>query len=48
MLNATFVIARLRCVQPAAAQVETPAVPVDKAPFHVPVFRNEYVALVNV
>lgn len=48
ILNATFVIGALALVQPAAAQVETPAVPVDKAPFHVPVFRNEYVALVNV
>jgi hypothetical protein len=48
VLNAIFAIGALALVQPAAAQVEAPAVPVDKAPFHVPVFRNEYVALVNV
>jgi hypothetical protein len=48
ILNATFVVGALALVQPAAAQVEAAAVPVDKAPFHVPVFRNEYVALVNV
>lgn len=46
--KAIFVVGALALVQPAAAQVEAPAVPVDKAPFHVPVFRNEYVALVNV
>ena len=33
---------------PAAAQVEAPPVPVDKAAYHVPVFRNEYIAVVNV
>jgi quercetin dioxygenase-like cupin family protein len=48
ILNAAFVIGALALVHPAAAQVEAAAVPVDKAPFHVPVFRNEYVALVNV
>ncbi|HKA78736.1 MAG TPA: hypothetical protein VKD43_01835 [Xanthobacteraceae bacterium] len=48
IVNATFVIGTLALAQPAVAQVEAPAVPVDKAPFHVPVFRNEYVALVNV
>jgi hypothetical protein len=48
IVNAAFVIGALALVQPAAAQVEAAAVPVDKAPFHVPVFRNEYVALVNV
>jgi hypothetical protein len=48
IVNAAFVIGALTLVQPAAAQVEAAAVPVDKAPFHVPVFRNEYVALVNV
>jgi hypothetical protein len=48
ILHASIVAAALALVQPAAAQVEAPAVPVDKAPFHVPVFRNDYVALVNV
>jgi hypothetical protein len=48
ILKAIFVVGALALVQPAAAQVEAAAVPVDKAPFHVPVFRNEYVALVNV
>jgi len=46
LLTASFVLCALAL--PAAAQVEAPAVPVEKAPFHVPVFRNEYVTLVNV
>jgi quercetin dioxygenase-like cupin family protein len=48
LLNASLILAALALALPAAAQEEAPAVPVDKAPFHVPVFRNDYVALVNV
>ena len=48
VLNASLILAALALVLPATAQEEAPAVPVDKAPFHVPVFRNDYVALVNV
>jgi hypothetical protein len=33
---------------PAAAQDEGPPVPVDKAAYHVPVFRNEYLTLLRV
>jgi quercetin dioxygenase-like cupin family protein len=35
-------------VQPALAQSEGPGVPIEKAPFHLPVFKNEYVTLLNV
>ncbi len=48
LLNASLIVCALTLALPAIAQEEAPAVPVDKAPFHVPVFRNEYVALVNV
>jgi hypothetical protein len=48
LLNASLILAALTLALPAAAQEEASAVPVDKAPFHVPVFRNDYVALVNV
>ena len=48
LLKASLIVCTLALALPAAAQEEAPAVPVDKAPFHVPVFRNEYVALVNV
>jgi hypothetical protein len=33
---------------PAVAQDEGPPVPVDKAAYHVPVFRNEYLTLLRV
>jgi quercetin dioxygenase-like cupin family protein len=48
LLNASLIACALILALPAAAQEEGPPVPVDKAPFHVPVFRNDYVALVNV
>ena len=48
LLKASFVLCALVPAWPAAAQVEAPAVPVEKAAFHVPVFRNEHVLLVNV
>jgi hypothetical protein len=48
LLNASLVLCALAMALPAAAQVEAPAVPVEKAPFHVPVFRNDHVTLVNV
>ena len=48
LLKASLIVCALTLALPAVAQEEAPAVPVDKAPFHVPVFRNEYVALVNV
>ena len=47
-LKASILVCALTLATPTMAQVEGPAVPVEKAPFHVPVFRNEYVALVNV
>src|SRR5262245_64791704 len=33
---------------PAAAQDEGPPVPVEKAAYHVPVFRNEYLTVLRV
>jgi len=33
---------------PAVAQVEDKPVPMDKAPFHIPVFQNDYLILLNV
>src|SRR5262249_56357235 len=34
--------------QPAFAQLEDKPVPMDKAPFHIPVFSNDYLILLNV
>ena len=47
-LKRSLALCALILALPAAAQVEAPAVPVEKAAFHVPVFRNEHVMLVNV
>ena len=33
---------------PISAQVEDKPVPMDKAPFHIPVFQNDYLILLNV
>jgi hypothetical protein len=40
----------LACVLagPAFAQIEEKPVPMDKAPFHIPVFANDYIILLNV
>lgn len=48
-LLAAFCIA-LGCaaVQPAMAQSEEKGVPIEKAPYHLPVFTNEYVTMLNV
>jgi hypothetical protein len=34
--------------QPALAQLEDKPVPMNKAPFHIPVFENDYIILLNV
>jgi hypothetical protein len=47
LLAASLVVA-FASMQPATAQDEAPAVPVSKAAYHVPVFRNDYVALLRV
>jgi hypothetical protein len=48
LLKSSLLFCALTFALPTMAQVEGPAVAVEKAPFHVPVFRNEYVALLNV
>ena len=48
LLEASLLVCALTLALPAAAQEEGPAVPVDKAAYHVPVFRNDYVALLRV
>lgn len=43
-------VAAFACVfaQAALAQVEAPAVPIEKAPFHLPVFRNALVTVLKI
>jgi hypothetical protein len=47
LLTASIVLA-CAFIHPALAQNEGPGVPIEKAPFHLPVFKNEYVTLLNV
>jgi len=47
LLAASLIVA-FAFTHPAMAQDEAPAVPVSKASYHVPVFRNDYVALLRV
>lgn len=47
LLALSFAVAALGFAAPSAAQEEVP-VPMMKAPFHLPVFHNDYVTLLNV
>jgi len=48
LVSASFVVLGCALAQPVAAQNEERGVPIVQAPFHVPVFTNEYVTLLNV
>jgi hypothetical protein len=48
LLKAPIVIVALAFAQASTAQDEGPPVPVDKASYHVPVFRNDYVTVLRV
>jgi hypothetical protein len=43
-----LVLAGALAASPALAQLEDKPVPMDKAPFHIPVFANEYMIVLNV
>ena len=47
-VSASFVVLACALAWPAAAQLEDKPVPMDKAPFHIPVFENDYIILLNV
>jgi len=48
LLSALLVMLAGTAAPPALTQGEGPAVPVDKAPYHLPVFSNEYVTLLKI
>ena len=48
LLAAILVVIVSALAQPAAAQNEERAVPIVQAPFHVPVFTNEYVTFLSI
>jgi hypothetical protein len=43
-----LVVLACALAQPAFAQLEDKPVPMDKAPFHIPVFSNDYLIVLNV
>src|SRR5207247_2807034 len=47
-VTASSVLLACTLAQPATAQNEERGVPIVQAPFHLPVFKNEYVLLLNV
>jgi hypothetical protein len=48
LLKALLIVCLLAPIHPTMAQDEGPPVPVEKAAYHWPVFRNEYVVLLRV
>jgi hypothetical protein len=48
LLSGSLIICALTLALPAAAQVEHPPVPVEKAAYHWPVFSNEHVMVLRV
>src|SRR5580704_1938308 len=48
VISASLLVLACALAQPASAQVEDKPVPMDKAPFHIPVFSNDYLIVLNV
>jgi len=48
LLSGSLIVCALAMALPAAAQVEQPPVPVEKAAYHWPVFSNEHVMVLRV
>src|SRR2546430_17737807 len=48
LLSGSLIVCALAMALPAAAQVEHPPVPVEKAAYHWPVFSNEHVMVLRV
>src|SRR5258705_11589904 len=48
VVSAALFVLACALAQPGAAQVGDKPVPMDKAPFHIPVFSNDYLILLNV
>ena len=48
VISASLFVLACALAQLASAQVEDKPVPMDKAPFHIPVFSNDYLIVLNV
>jgi hypothetical protein len=48
IVSAWLLVLSCALAQPASAQLEDKPVPMEQAPFHIPVFANDYIILLNV
>ena len=48
VISVSLFVLAYALAQPASAQLEDKPVPMDKAPFHVPVFSNNYIILLRI
>src|SRR3970040_914961 len=48
VISASLFMPACALAQPVSAQLEDKPVPMDKAPFHIPVFSNDYLIVLNV
>lgn len=48
LISAPLLLLGVALALPASAQLEDKPVPMDKAPFHIPVFSNDYLIVLNV
>src|SRR6202166_1117867 len=48
VVSASLFVLACALAQSASAQLEDKPVPMEKAPFHIPVFQNDYLILLNV
>ena len=46
--SASLFVLACALAQPASAQLEDKPVPMDKAPFHIPMFANDYIILLSI
>ena len=48
VISASLFVLACALAQPASAQLEDTPVPMDKASFHIPIFSNDYVIMLNI
>ena len=48
VISASLFVLACALVQPASAQLEDTPVPMDKASFHIPIFSNDYVIMLDI
>jgi len=48
IISASLIVLACALAQPASAQLEDKPVPMDKAPFHIPVFANDHIVMLKI